>query len=57
MKIEGKNGSRRLGNGYFCADSVGNVPNAGIEPPNTSGPPKMSEIDQSDDLELLQNNY
>ena len=36
---------------------MGNVPNAGIEPPNTSSPPKMSEIDQSDDLELLQNNY
>jgi len=52
-----KNDYRRLDNGYFWSNCVFKVPNAGIEPPNTSKLQKMSDWDQSDDLELLQNNY
>ena len=52
-----KNDYRRLDNGYFWANRVRKVPNAGIEPPNTCKLQKMSDWDQSDDLELLQNNY
>ena len=52
-----KNDYARLDNGYFWANCVGNVPNAGIDTPNTSTLQKMSDRDQSDGLELLQINY
>jgi len=48
-----KNDYARLDNGYFWANCVGNVPNAGIDAPNTSTLQKMSDRDQSDGLELL----
>ena len=47
---------RGLNNDYFAARCVRKVPCADIEPSSASQLQEMSELNQSDDLELLQSN-
>ena len=54
---EVKKGSRGLYRTCFGAICVREIPRADIKPSGASKPPKISDLDQSDDLKLLQSNY